>query len=91
MPNRSLGISADKSLLTVTVPSGLAGERLMVLWDDEDRGDDIAAWANQAVLAESIDGVGSRTYSGKKRFLAPRAEQLLAPYLECMTVTLRRG
>ena len=43
------------------------------------------------VLAESIDGVGSRTYSGQKRFLAPRAEQLLAPYLECMSVTLRRG
>ena len=43
------------------------------------------------VLAESIDGVGSRTYAGKKRFLAPRAEQLLAPYLACMTVTLRRG
>ena len=55
VPNRSLGLSADKSLLTVTVPSGLAGERLMVLWDDEDKGDDIAAWANQTVLAESID------------------------------------
>jgi len=27
----------------------------MVLWDDEDKGDDIAAWANQAVIAESID------------------------------------
>ena len=43
------------------------------------------------VLAESIEGVGSRTYSGRKRFLAPRAEQMLAPYLACMTVTLRRG
>ena len=44
-----------------------------------------------AVLAESVDGVGSRTYSGKKRFLAPRAEQLLVPYLRSLTVTILRG
>ena len=43
------------------------------------------------VIAESIDGVGARTYSGKPHLLAPRAEQLLAPYLGSMTVTLRRG
>ncbi len=64
-----------------------------------------AAWFEQALylishpappddghlLSESIDGVGSRTYSGKKRFLAPRAEQLLVPYLRSLTVQLLRG
>ena len=43
------------------------------------------------VLAESVEGVGSRTYSGKKRFLAPRAEQLLVPYLRSLTVSILRG
>ena len=44
-----------------------------------------------SVQSESIDGVGSRTYTGKKRFLAPRAEQLLVPYLRALTVQLLRG
>ena len=43
------------------------------------------------VLSESIEGVGSRTYSGEKHFLAPRAEQLLVPYLRSLAVTILRG
>ncbi len=44
-----------------------------------------------SVQSESIDGVGSRTYTGKKRFLAPRAEQILIPYLRSLAVQLLRG
>lgn len=47
--------------------------------------------ADETLLSESIDGVGSRTYSGKKRFLAPRAEQLLVPYLRSFAVEILRG
>lgn len=44
-----------------------------------------------SLLSESIEGVGSRTYSGRKRFLAPRAEKLLVPYLRSLAVQLLRG
>ena len=64
-----------------------------------------AAWFEQAlylishpgppddgsVQSESIEGVGSRTYTGKKRFLAPRAEKLLVPYLRSLAVHILRG
>ena len=47
-----LGFSVDKSVLTITVPACCAGERLSVLWDDSDKGDDEAAWAHSAVVAD---------------------------------------
>lgn len=47
-----LGLSAHRSTLTITVPSCFSGERLMVFWDDSDRGDDAAAWAHSATVAE---------------------------------------
>ncbi len=44
-----------------------------------------------SLQSESVDGIGSRTYTGKKRFLAPRAEKLLMPYLASLAVRLIRG
>ena len=49
----NLGLSARKSMLTIGVPSSCAGERLTILWDTSDRGDDMSAWAHSAVLADS--------------------------------------
>ncbi|MBR2643440.1 MAG: hypothetical protein IKD46_09980 [Lentisphaeria bacterium] len=70
-----------------------------------DRPDVRAAWFEQALYlishpappddgslqSESIEGVGSRTYTGRKRFLAPRTEQLLVPYLRSLALELLRG
>ena len=47
-----LGLFVDRSTLTITVPSCFSGERLMVFWDDSDKGDDAAAWAHSAMVAE---------------------------------------
>ena len=52
-PNRALCTALDKSVLTVTVPAGLVGEQIIVAWDSEDKGDDLANWSRSAVLAES--------------------------------------
>ena len=60
VPNRELGVSVDGSMLAISVPSGLVGERLMILWDAADMGDDVSAWRHSAVVAESAE---ARTYS----------------------------
>ena len=49
----NLGLSARKSTLTIDVPSCCAGERLTILWDASDKGDDVSAWAHSAVVADS--------------------------------------
>lgn len=49
----NLGLSARKSTLTIGVPSSCAGERLTILWDTSDKGDDMSAWAHSAVVADS--------------------------------------
>ena len=61
-PNRALDVSVVRSTLTVVVPAGLGGERLCLLWDVEDKGDDPAAWANSSVIAEQI-AAGGGTYT----------------------------
>ena len=65
MPNRILDYSLDKSTLTVTVPSGIVGEQVIIAWDSEDKGDDIANWAHSAVLAESAVAGDITTRLGK--------------------------
>ena len=57
-----LDIALDGTSLTVTAPSGLAGEQLVLLWDDSDKGGDPTAWANSEVLAASLSASGG-TYS----------------------------
>ena len=49
----NLGLSARKSMLTIDVPPCCAGERLTILWDTSDKGDDASAWAHSAVVADS--------------------------------------
>lgn len=54
IPNRELTYTVDRSELTVTVPDGLIGEQLYLLWDDEDRGDDPTAWAYCEKIESSV-------------------------------------
>ena len=49
----NLGLSTRKSTLTIDVPSSCAGERLTILWDTSDKGDDMSAWTHSAVVADS--------------------------------------
>ena len=69
VPNRELGVSVDGGRLTISVPSGLAGESLVVLWDAEDMGGDVSAWAHSAVIAESAE---ARLYSVRMSSLGIR-------------------
>ena len=69
VPNRELGVSANQGILTISVPSGLVGERLMVLWDAEDRGDEVLAWSHSAVIVESAE---ARSYSVRMSSLGIR-------------------
>jgi hypothetical protein len=63
-PNRIIETSLDGATLTVVVPAGLGGEQLLVLWDDEDMGADISAWAHTNVIEEAIADNGG-TYTVK--------------------------
>lgn len=51
--SRILDVASEEGLITVTVPSALAGERIIVAWDSEDKGTDLADWANSATLTDS--------------------------------------
>ena len=55
-----LRLSVNKSTLTITVPACCAGQRLTVLWDDSDKGDDDAAWAHSEVISDNA-AVGTYT------------------------------
>ncbi|MGN0845846.1 MAG: hypothetical protein ACI4RA_00500, partial [Kiritimatiellia bacterium] len=47
-------ISAADAKLTVRVPAYLAGDQLVLVWDDTDRGDRPENWANSAVLVAAL-------------------------------------
>ena len=64
-PNRELTFTLEGSALVVSVPAGLVGERLVLLWDDEDMGDDPAAWSHSAVISESARAAGETVRLGK--------------------------
>ena len=51
-----IGLSEHRSVLTVSVPPYLVGERLVILWDKTDKGSDLSAWANSEVITESAVG-----------------------------------
>lgn len=67
-----LRLSVNKSTLTMTVPACCAGQRLMVLWDDSDKGDDYAAWAHSEVIS---DNVAAGTYTVRMNSLGMRNGQ----------------
>lgn len=52
-PDRILTVDAEGSPVTISVPSGLAGEQLIIAWDSADKGESLADWAHSAVIAES--------------------------------------
>lgn len=56
--SRMLDVSANGGTFTVTVPSALAGERLVLAWDSQDRGDNLADWAHSATLADPATAGG---------------------------------
>ena len=53
VPNRQLACSSEAGVVTISVPSGIAGERIIIAWDEADKGDDLAAWAHSATLTDS--------------------------------------
>ena len=63
-PSCMIQMSVQKGRLTATVPSGLGGEQLILLWDDSDKGSDVASWAHSTILSEQIaNGGGTYTAS----------------------------
>ena len=57
-----LDVSLNGIVLNVAVPSGLAGEQLLLLWDDSDKGGDPSAWTHSEVLSAALPAQGG-TYS----------------------------
>lgn len=60
-PNRAISLEASGTRLYANVPSSLAGEQIMLVWDDADKGNDIGAWANSHELAAMV-GANGGTY-----------------------------
>ena len=67
-----LRLSVNRSTLTITVPACCTGQRLMVLWDDSDKGDDYAAWAYSEVISENV---AAGTYTVRMNSLGMRNGQ----------------
>ena len=57
-PNYAISLEASGTRLYANVPSGLAGEQIVLVWDDADMGNDIVAWANRHELATMVDANG---------------------------------
>ena len=74
-PNHQISLRMDGSRLYANVPSGLAGEELLLVWGDADRGDDIGAWANSLVLAAAV-GANGGTYAANLARLGVRNGQV---------------
>jgi hypothetical protein len=60
-PNHQISLRIDGPRLYAKVPSGLAGEELLLVWGDADRGNDVDAWANSHELA-AVVGANGGTY-----------------------------
>ena len=66
VPTRNLTVVQEDGACTVTIPSGLAGEDLLVLWDTEDKSA-TGEWANTNVVATSVAS-GATITTGLGRF-----------------------
>ena len=60
-PNHQISLEVTGSRLYANVPSGLASEQLLLVWDDADKGNDVDAWANSHELA-AVVGANGGTY-----------------------------
>ena len=61
-PTNLVGLDVKGSRVRITVPPFYAGESLMVVWDDADRGGNIADWAHYSIIADAIGNAGG-TYT----------------------------
>ena len=73
-PNHQISLRIDGPRLYANVPSGLAGEELLLVWGDADRGNDVDAWANSLVLA-AVVGANGGTYTANLARLGVRNGQ----------------
>ena len=74
-PNHAISLEASGTRLYANVPSGLAGEQIMLAWDDADKGSDIGAWANSHELA-AVVGANGGTYCADLARLGVRNGQV---------------
>ena len=74
-PNYAISLEASGTRLYANVPSGLAGEQIVLVWDDADRGNDIGAWANSHELAAMV-GANGGTYCADLTRLGVRSGQI---------------
>ena len=72
-----IALSLNGSRLRINVPAAFAGESLLLVWDDSNKGDDIAAWANTNVLAETI-GASGGTWNVNLSNIGVRDRQIFA-------------
>ncbi|MBP5542800.1 MAG: hypothetical protein ILM98_01885 [Kiritimatiellae bacterium] len=61
-PTNLVGLDVKGSRVRITVPPFYAGESLMVVWDDADRGGNIVDWAHSSIIADAIGNAGG-TYT----------------------------
>ena len=52
-PSRILDAESEDGAVTISIPAGLAGESIIIAWDSEDKGDDLADWTHSATLTDS--------------------------------------
>ena len=69
MEKKSVSVTqGDGDTVTATVGAGVIGEgtgKLVLCWDESDKGDNPADWAHQSVLSEAVTSAGaSETISG---------------------------
>ena len=60
-PTNLVGLEVLGSRVRVTVPAFYAGESLILVWDNADKGDDPANWAHSSIVADTIGEGGVYT------------------------------
>ncbi len=58
-----LDVSVSGTAITVTAPAALAGERLLLLWDESDKGEDVEGWAHSHVLSETLPATAGEYFA----------------------------
>lgn len=67
VPNHALDVSIVGDKLTAIVPGGYASATVLLVWDDADRGDDPADWANVKELAPVLPTGGGTLVANLKQ------------------------
>ena len=53
-----IGLVVRGTRLRISVPASFAGEQLLLVWDDSNKGDDVDAWVNSSVITDVIGSAG---------------------------------